>query len=57
MESLSEYSRFMPIILLVGGLGLAWLALRVVFHLAKRVFMLGCLGIVILGVLIYMAGT
>lgn len=53
----ADLSRFLPMILLIGGLGLAWLALRVVFHLARRVFMLGCLGIIILGALIYLVGT
>lgn len=42
-------------ILLVLALGALWLIVRFVFKMAMRVFWLGFFGIVILGVLLYLA--
>lgn len=48
-----DVTQFVPILLLILGLGVAWIVVRFVFKLAMRVFVLGCLGIIVLGLLLY----
>ena len=49
-----DTSQIIPIVMLILGLGVAWLVVRFVFKLARRVFVLGCVGIVILGLIVYL---
>lgn len=59
MENLPEISNMtliasMCVIFILGGI---WVALRVIFKLAMRVFVLGCAGILLLGGLIYLVSS
>lgn len=59
MDSLPEISNTaiiatMCMVLLMGGF---WIALRIVFKLAMRVFVLGCAGILFLGGLIFLVSN
>jgi len=44
------------ILLLILALGVGWLLIRFIFKLAKRVFMIGCAAIVIVGVILFFLG-
>lgn len=48
-----DTNSIIPIVMLILGLGVAWLVVRFVFKLAMRVFVMGCVGIVILGLIVY----
>ena len=45
-------NQFMPIIVTVIVLALAWVALRFVFKLASRIFSIGCSIIVLIGIIL-----
>lgn len=57
MPETSQINQFIPMLIIVIGLGAAWLVTRFVFKTAKRIFSLGCAGIVILGLILYMGAT
>ena len=44
-----------PVLLLIVGLGVAWLIVRFVFKLAIRSFLMGCFGILLLGLFLFFA--
>jgi hypothetical protein len=45
-------NQFMPIIVTVIVLALAWVALRFVFKLASRIFSIGCTVIILIGIVL-----
>jgi hypothetical protein len=57
MPDVSSVNQLIPVILLVLGLGMAWLVVRFVFKLAMRAFLLGCAGIIFLGLLLYLGAS
>jgi hypothetical protein len=57
MPDVPSVNQLIPVILLVLGLGVAWLVVRFVFKLAMRAFVLGCVGIIFLGLLLYLGAS
>jgi hypothetical protein len=46
----------MKILLFILALAVGWLLIRFIFKLARRVFMIGCAAIVVLGVILIILG-
>ena len=46
---LEQSDEILDILYWILGIGAAWIVLRFVFKLAKKVFMIGCFGIVVVG--------
>ena len=47
-------SQIYPVLLLIAGLGVAWLVVRFVFKLAMRSFLIGCAGILLVGLMVFL---
>ena len=47
-------NQIFPGLLLIGGLGVAWLIVRSVFKIAMRSFLIGCAGILFVGLFAYL---
>ena len=52
-----DVSQFPPVLLLIAGLGAAWVIVRFVFKLALRAFIIGCAGILLIGLLLFLAAS
>ena len=48
---LDQSNEILDILYWVLGIGIAWIVLRFIFKLAKKVFTIGCFGIIILGLI------
>ena len=46
----------LPTLIFILFLGLIWVVIRTMFKLATKVFMLGCVGILALGALVFALG-
>jgi hypothetical protein len=46
----------MQIMVFILALAIGWLLIRFIFKLAKRVFMIGCVAILLLGAILFMLG-
>jgi hypothetical protein len=49
---LDQSNEILNILYWVLGIGVAWIVLRFIFKLAKKVFAIGCFGIIAIGVLL-----
>ena len=48
---LDQSNEILNILYWVLGIGISWIVLRFIFKLAKKVFTIGCFGIIILGLI------
>lgn len=46
---LAQSNEILDILYWVLGIGVAWIVLRLIFKIAKKVFAIGCFGIIFLG--------